>query len=152
MATTYSFLDNLAGIAGPGLTLSFNSGSGVADEGISVTMMEDKNNMMVGADGGGIHSLHAGNAGSVTIRLFKTNPINAILSAAYNYQKSSASLWGQNIINIANPTRGDSVVCSDCAFRRQPDYVNAKDGGIVEWTFDAIFIAEILGNGTPNAA
>jgi hypothetical protein len=152
MATTYSFVDNLAGIAGPGISLSFNSGSGVADEGISVTMMEDKNNMVVGADGGGIHSLHAGNAGTVTIRLFKTNPINAALSAAYNYQKSTAALWGSNVIHIANPSRGDSVVCSDCAFRRQPDYQNAKDGGVVEWVFDTLFVSEILGDGTPNAA
>lgn len=153
MAYTYSFLDVQCAIVGPGIATGINlGGTGVADEGITISMAEDKNTMTLGADGGGMHSLHASNAGRVTIRLLKTNPLNFLLSAAYNYQKATAGQWGQNTISIRNPVRGDIAVAGDAAFIRQPDFVNSKDGGIVEWAFDAIFVQEIMGNGTPNAA
>lgn len=152
-SSTYSFLDVNLSMSGPGFAIvSLGSESGVAKEGVTVSMVEDKNTMTMGADGGGMHSLHGGNAGTIALRLLKTNPNNAILNRVYTYQKQSSAYWGQNTITISNFTRGDAVVAVKCAFRRQPDFINAEDGGTVEWTFDSIKITEVLGDGSPNIA
>lgn len=144
---TYSFLDVQATITGPGGTLSLGDG-GVAEEGITVTMGEDKNTMLVGADGVGMHSLHAAKSGQVTLRLLKTSPVNRQLNTMYNFQQTTSANWGQNTLTVTNPVRGDSANCRQGAFKKQPDFVNAKDGNVVEWAFDFILIDQILGDGT----
>ena len=144
----YSFQDVNATLVGPGISVTLSEG-GVAEEGITTSMMEDKATMNIGADGDGQHSLHAGNGGTVTLRLQKTNPLNAVLGQGYTAQTSSSALYGQNIIVIRNPVLGDTITCTQCGFRKLPDNVNAKDAGNMEWVFNAIKIIEILGDGTP---
>jgi hypothetical protein len=56
----YSFLDVSATISGPGGTFSIGSDAGVAEEGITTAYTGEKNTMTIGADGAGMHSLHAG--------------------------------------------------------------------------------------------
>lgn len=145
MGRAYSFLDVQATIAGPGGSFNLGSGSGNAEEGITIEMAEDKNNMAVGADGQVMHSLHAGNAGTVTVRLLKTSPVNAQLMAMYNLQKTSSSLWGNNVISINNKASSDNNGCRAVAFKKAPNMAYAKDGGTVEWAFDAGYIDSILG-------
>jgi hypothetical protein len=147
--STYSFLDCVAAINGPGGSFSLGNGAGNSEEGITVAMGEDKNTMTIGADGSGMHSLHAGKSGTVTIRLLKTSPTNKKLMEMYNYQTSSSANHGQNNISVRNPVRGDSATCREAAFKKMPDFVNAKDGGTVEWSFDTVYIDEKLGDGTP---
>lgn len=146
--STYSFQDVNVSILGIGIGMTLGGASGVED--ITIAMTEDKNTMTIGADGGGMHSLHAGNAGTVTIRLLKGNPYNSNLSAAYDIQKASSANWGKNTITVTNSARGDIAFAAGAAFRRQPDFTNAKDGGFVEWVFDAIQVQEFLGSGSPN--
>ena len=88
---TYSFLDVTASIAGPGGNFSLGNGSGNSEEGITVTMTEDKNTMTIGADGSAMHSLHAGKSGTVSVRLLKTSPVNKQLMTLYNYQTTARS-------------------------------------------------------------
>ena len=144
----YSFLDVQAAISGPAGAFSLSDG-GVSNEGISTAMAGDKNSMMTGAGGDGMHSLHASKAGRVSIRLLKTGRANALLSVMYNQQTTSSAYHGQNTITIRNPVTGDSTTCRQCAFVKQPDNVNAMDGGIKTWEFDAIYIDEVLGTGAP---
>lgn len=134
---TYSFLDVQASIVGPGGSFSLGSGAGVAEEGITVAMTEEKNTMMVGADGTPMHSLHAGKSGQVTVRLLKTSPVNNQLAQMYALQTASASLHGANVVTIKNGVTGDQITCRAVAFKKFPDQNNAKDAGINEWTFDA---------------
>ena len=143
---TYSFLDTSAAISGPGGTFSISEG-GVAKEGITIARSADKNNMVIGADGAGMHSLHADESGKVTLRLLKTNPRNALLSQMYRHQKTSSAYWGQNVISVRDPVRGDDGECQQCAFTKHPDITQAEDGGVVEWVFDAIHIDQVLGDG-----
>ena len=82
----YSFLDVVAAIAGPGIAANLASGAGVAEEGLTVTPIEDKNIMQIGADGKGQHSLIASDAGNFTVRILKTSPVNSLLMAAYLLQ------------------------------------------------------------------
>ncbi|WP_448952131.1 phage structural protein [Labrys neptuniae] len=145
----YSFIDVHCAIDGPGGAFSLSDG-GVADEGITVAMNEDKNTMTTGADGSVMHSLHAARSGTVTVRLLKTSPLNHLLSVMYNTQQTSSALWGQNVISVRNPVRGDDASARICAFKKLPDFANAKDGNIVEWAFDAGAIDEILGDGNGN--
>jgi hypothetical protein len=70
-------------------------GAAIADEGITFAMAGDKNTMTVGADGEGMHSLHADNSGQVTVRLLKTSPTNAKLMNIYIAQKASPKKWGK---------------------------------------------------------
>ncbi|PXV60886.1 Protein of unknown function [Dyella jiangningensis] len=143
--SAYSFLDIQATIAGPGGSFDLGSGAGVAEEGITIEMSGDKNTMTIGADGEGMHSLHADKSGKVTIRLLKTSPKNAQLMAMYDLQATSASLWGQNIISINSSAVGDNNGCREVAFTKKPNIAYAKDGGTVDWVFDCIKIDTILG-------
>lgn len=144
---SYSFFDVQASIVGPGGSFNLGSGAGVADEGISITMSEDKNTMTTGADGGVMHSLHAGKSGQVTVRLLKTSPTNAKLSTMYALQTTSAATHGINTITISNPVTGDSITCTLCAFKKFPDNTYAKEGNTNEWVFDAGIIDTSLGGG-----
>lgn len=147
----YSFADVQVTIIGPGLVVSLGAGSGSAEEGISVEMTEDKNTMTIGADGSVMHSLHAGNGGTATVRLLKTSPSNAVLSTAYNFQRTSAANWGQNTIVISNLQTGDVITSQECAFSKMPNLTYAKEAGTNEWAFAAGSIIELLGTGAPVA-
>lgn len=141
----YSFLDVSVSIIGLGGSFNLGSGSGAAEEGISVEMAEDKNSMLTGADGTVMHTLNAGNAGTVTVRLLKTSPTNALLSAMYNAQRINSAAWGKNVITVRNTSTGDVSICVDCAFKRWPSNTYAKAPNVMEWTFDAGRIDGFLG-------
>lgn len=142
---TYSFLDVHAAIVGPGGAISLGSGAGNAEEGITIEPTEDINTMTIGADGQPMHSLHADKSGKVTVKLLKTSPINAKLSAMYAFQTSSGANHGQNTLSIANSATSDIITCRAVAFEKAPGITYAKDGGMNEWTFAAGIIDRILG-------
>lgn len=144
---TYSFLDVNATLAGPGGVINLAAGAAAAEEGITIEAAEDKNVMTVGADGQGQHSLVASDAALVTVRLLKTSPVNAKLMAMYELQSASSALWGQNVLTVTDSGRGDLSVIQAAAFKKKPALNYAKEGGIVEWTFDAIKANSILGQG-----
>lgn len=148
--STYSFLDVHASITGPGGSFQLGSGAGAAEEGISFEMKEEKNTQTIGADGTGMNSLHAGNAGKVTVRLLKTSPVNAQLSQLYNQQRQSSALWGQNVFSLNDSARGDVVAATGCAFMKHPNLQYAKDGNVIEWEFEAITLDILLGSGSPS--
>lgn len=133
--SAYSFLDVNASLVGPGGNVSLGSGSGAAEEGITVEMTDDKGDTKVGADGQLMQSLRASKLGRITIRLLKTSPVNAVLSQLYALQSSSSALWGQNTIVVSDTARGDLSSCTQCSFTKQPSLVYAKDGNTNEWTF-----------------
>ena len=147
--STYSFININASIDGPGGTYPLGYGNGTAEEGITIAMVEDKNNMAIGSDGSVMHSLHAGNGGTITIRYLKTAPTNYNLNQMLDFQRISSANWGRNIIVISDPTRGDQITCLYCAFKRWPNVTYAKDGGMQEWAFDAGQIDGLLGIGSP---
>ncbi len=147
MPSTYSFLDVNAALVGPGAAFNLGAGSGAAEEGITIAPTEEINNMAVGADGQVMHSLRADKSGKVTIRLLKTSPTNALLSAALAFQRTSGANHGQNTLTIVNVATGDTITCQQVAFARWPDIKYQKDGGINEWMFDAGVIDQGLGNG-----
>lgn len=144
---SYSFLDVSCSIDGPGGLISI-VGSGVAEEGISIEPVGDKNTMTVGADGVAMHSLSASVAGTVTIKLMKTSLANAPLMTMYNYQTASSARHGLNTIVVRDSARGDLVVINGAAFKKQPSLVYSKEGGMLEWTFDAEEILPSLGGNT----
>lgn len=143
--STYSFQDCNATLVGPTGVINLGYGAAVAEEGISIEMAGDKNTMTVGADGEGMHSLHADKSGQITVRLLKTSPQNAKLMAMYTAQTASAALHGQNVITVTLPTAGDITVARQCAFKRRPNLNYAKEGDLVEWVWDAIKIDGLLG-------
>lgn len=147
---TYSFLNILGNLSGPGFSFPIGAGTGSAEEGITIEMLEDKTDLKIGADGSPMHSLRASNAGSVSVRVLKTSPLNAALNAAYNFQKASAANWGQNILRFADVQRGDVITCTDMGFARQPVIQYAKDANMNEWRFLGLVPAMILGAGIPN--
>lgn len=142
---TYSFMDVTATLVGPTGSIDLGYGSASSDEGITVTMAEAKNTMTIGADGEVMHSLHAGKAGTVTINLQKTSPVNKKLSLAYNAQSLSSALWGNNVIIIRNKQSGDTVTVRSTAFQKQPDFSNPKVAGNVAWVMDGGKIDQVLG-------
>jgi hypothetical protein len=143
--STYSFKDVMATLTGPNGFVNLGYGSAVSDEGISVDVTGDKNTMMIGADGSGMHSLHADCSGSVVVRYLKVSPQNQILMAMYDAQSQESPLWGQNTIVVVQLASGDMTTASECAFKRKPNLNYKKDGDIVEWTFESININSVLG-------
>jgi len=141
----YGFIDVSANLTGPTGAFALGYGEAVADEGITITMANDKNTMTIGADGQGMHSLAADKSGTVTLRYLKTAPINAKLMAMYDAQSLSTALWGKNVITVKQNVSGDITTAVQCAFKKKPDIVYAKEGSMVEWVFDAIQIDTILG-------
>jgi hypothetical protein len=146
---TYSFQDVAAAIVGVGGSINLASGAAVAEEGITIDAVEDKNIMTIGADGSGMHSLVSNESATVTIRLLKTSPVNAQLQLMYNLQTKSSLTHGKNVITVRDVVRGDMIALTNVAFKKRPSVTYAKEGGIMEWTFDAIRTTQILGVGTP---
>ena len=144
---TYSFLDVQASITGPGGAFSLGNGAGNAEEGITVSMVDDKNTMTIGADGTPMHNLHASKAATVSVKLLKTSPVNQKLSQMYALQTTTSGLHGQYVLTINNPVLGDTITCLYVAFKKFPDNVNAKDGGMNDWVFDAGIVDLSLGGG-----
>jgi Protein of unknown function (DUF3277) len=145
----YSFTNVQASISGPGGSASVGYGAGAAEEGISSAMEGDKVGTVAGADGQLMHSLHASNVGTITVRLLKTSPVNATLDAMYNFQRSSAANTGQNTLRVTDVQRGDVLNGSQMAFVKRPDLTWAMDGGTNEWVFRGNVI-ESLGAGIPD--
>lgn len=144
--TTYSFKDVKAAIVGPGGAFGLGDGAGTAEEGITVDASADLDTMTIGADGSGQHSLSADKSGRVTVRLLKTSPTNALLSAMVAFQRSGGgATHGQNTITITDLNRGDVITCRQVAFAKIPSLTYAKEAGIVEWDFNAIQIDQTLG-------
>lgn len=143
----YSFQNVNGSIAGPGGFAALAAGSAAAEEGLTIEMVEDKNVMTIGADGAGQHSLVASTACHVTVRLLKTSPINAILMLMYNLQSASAGLWGSNVMTFVDTSRGDLILITGAAFKKFPTVTYAKEGGMMEWTFDGITNSSVLGVG-----
>lgn len=144
---TYSFKDVTAAISGNGWFVPLGTGAGLAEEGITIESVEDKNVMTIGADGTGMHSLVANDSATVTVRLLKTSPTNSMLQAMFNIQTRSAASHGSNTITIRDVARGDSITLVDCAFKNSPNITYAKEGGTVEWVFDCVKKSQILGAG-----
>lgn len=142
----YSFLNFQCAITGPGGSVNLGNGSGAAEEGISFTPTNEINTMQIGADGAGQHSLHADKSGRITIRLLKTSPTNKQLSAMYAAQTSSGASHGQNTITGVDSIRGDSITCTQVAFKKAPDLTYGKEAGLNEWEFDAVTIDRTLGS------
>ncbi|MGN2526272.1 DUF3277 family protein [Escherichia coli] len=142
---TYSFLDVTASLTGPTGVIDLGQGSANSEEGITQTMGGNKNTMTIGADGEVMHSLHADKSGTITVTLLKTSPVNKKLSLAYNAQSQSSATWGNNVIVIRNTASGDISTARSCAFQKQPDFNNAKEGVTVAWVFDCGKIDQLLG-------
>ena len=143
----YSFLNISCAFIGPGGILNLASGAAAAEEGITIEATEDKNTMTIGADGKGQHSLIADDSCHVTVRLLKTSPYNQALQIMYDLQSVSSALWGINTFSITDSARGDITVIQSVAFKKKPTITYAKEGGIMEWTFDGISANTILGSG-----
>ena len=144
---TYSFLDVHAALIGPGGVINIGAGAGIAEEGISIDPSGEIDNMTIGADGAGMHSLSADRSGKITVRLLKASPTNALLAAMYNFQTSSATQHGANTITLTDLNRGDVITCKQAAFAKAPNLSYAKVAGLVEWEFNAVEITRALGAG-----
>lgn len=140
MSGVYSFMDVVANLTGPGGSIDLGYGAAVAEEGIIIAQVEDRNSMKIGADGEGMHTLRAGKSGTITVNLLKTSPTAKKLQNMFNLQSLSAEAWGQNIFTMSHTVSGDKWVARSVAFQKVPDTSYAKDGDILKWTFQAIKI------------
>jgi Protein of unknown function (DUF3277) len=143
----YSFEDVQATLTGPGGSISLGAGAGNAQEGITIDFIDDKDAMIVGADGKVVHSLRASKAARITVRLLKTSPVDSQLSTMYNTQIGSSINWGQNTLTVTNPVTGDDYSCTEVAFQKFPSITWAQDANINEWMFNAGSADPILGVG-----
>lgn len=144
---TYSFLDVLAGLQGPGLAVNLGQGSGNDEGGITLEPSQDTDIMTIGADGSGMHTLVADQSGKATIRLLKTSPVNRQLSDALAFQRISGANWGQLTFSLVNRNSGDTWTGGQGAFAKQPVVTYAKDPSMNEWTFNFVTLSMGLGSG-----
>lgn len=147
MSYTYSFLDVNCALVGPGGTLNLAAGAAAADEGISIEPAPEIDGMTIGADGSGIHTLRADKSGKITCRFLKNSPVNEQLSLMLAFQRTSGALHGQNTLSLINKSSGDTFICQQVAFAKQPSVSYSKDADIITWEFNAISIDMALGSG-----
>jgi hypothetical protein len=133
--TTYSFLSVNATLSGFGGNIPLGYGAGVAKEGITIEMLEDKDAMVTGSGGEIMHTLKAGQAGRITVRLLKTSATNAKLSQMYNVQRLNPALWGRNTLVVNDAQRGDVVAGDTMAFVKHTGVTYAEDATMNEWAF-----------------
>lgn len=149
---TYSFLDVLASLNGPGGSINLGAGSAPTEEGITLEFRDDKNILTSGADGAIMNSLNASKVGSFIVRLLKTSPVNAQLSQMYNIQSQSSAAWGLNVISVRNPTSGDSITMTNGAFKKHSPVTYDKDGRHNEWAFEGAIDMSLGGGILANLA
>jgi hypothetical protein len=145
--SVYSFQNFNASLIGPGGAISLGAGAGIDEGGFSVEFTEDADNMKIGADGTPMHSLNPSKAGKLTIRVQKASPVNALLSAMYNFQRTSSANWAQNIFTATDTVRGDVYTCQSVAFTKFPKNDYAKEAGAIEWEFNAGIVDPALAAG-----
>jgi hypothetical protein len=150
--TTYSFLDVLASLVGPGGSINLAAGAATTDEGLTVEYKDEKNIQTSGADGSVMNALNASKSGMIIVRLLKTSPVNQQLSQMYNVQSQSSAAWGLNVISIKNPTSGDSILGTYAAFKKHPSVTYDKDGRYNEWAFDCLLDSSLGGGILTNLA
>jgi hypothetical protein len=134
-------------ISGPGGTIALGAGAGVDKGGVTTAYDEDKQTTTTGADGAVLQNLHPGQTGTITVRLLKTSPSNALLSNLYNFQRASSANWAQNVMQGADAVRGDTINGVSMGFVKFPDVTWAEDGAALEWQFRGI-LREQLGSGS----
>lgn len=145
---TYAFQKVNGTYLGPTGKIDLAQGAAVAEEGITIEAAGDKNTMTIGADGKGMHSMHADKSGKVTLRYLKTSPTNQKLQLAYDAQQLDPALWGKGVIQIGIADTGESTACLECAFKKKPTIEYKKEGEFIAWEFDTTQIETILGNFT----
>lgn len=149
MATqvTYSFANVNGSIVGPNGAFSFGFGAGIADGGISAEMSEVKGSAKPGADGRAMISLYSQKLGKIVVRVQKTSPLNAFLSAIYAADTSDASQFGQNTIVVSDAGLLDVISGQSCFIEKLPTQTYGKDGAENEWTFVVGQLDMLLGGG-----
>ena len=143
--SAYSFQNITASLSGPTGVVNFGYGAAVAGEGIEITMDTEKVTKTIGADGKGMYSLKANNAGKIKVNLLQTSDENSALMAIYDSQSLSAALCGQNTITVQNSAGSDVWTATQVAFTKRPDYNYKEEGAIVTWEFEAIQIQGAVG-------
>ena len=148
MSVTYSFIDVKATLVddATGANLPIGSGAGVAEEGITISQVDNVGHMQIGADGSFMQVLQATRGARLTLRLLKTSPLNAQLMALVEVQRTSGALWGQNSILITNINTLDEITAAGCAFEKIPDNNYDKTGKMLEWTFLVGDSTQVLGS------
>lgn len=134
--STYSFQNFALTLTGPGGSITLGNGAGDAKEGVTFEFIENANTMVIGAGGEAMHSLNPGKGGKATVRLLKTSLTNGKLSVMYNFQRTSSSNWGQNVLAGSDIVRGEQYSCQQVAFSKFPNNTYAMEAGTVEWVFD----------------
>ena len=142
---TYSFMNITATLAGAQGVIDLGYGAAVTKEGITVTMAQERDAMVVGADGEVMHSLRMDKSGAVIVRLLYTSPTNAKLQTMFDAQTLTSSGWGANVLTIRNKDNDEVITCRDVAFTRSPDRNYAEDGQFLEWSFNCGKIDVITG-------
>ncbi len=140
----YSFLGTSFSIIGPGVSLIV---TGAAREGYTVAMDNDKSSFQSGADGSGMHSLMASQAGKITIRALKTSAINRAMNTLYRYQTGSPALHGQNVFSIKHNFTGDTISAAGGAIVKHSNIGYDTEGPANEWVFQFTYIDIVLGDG-----
>src|SRR4051812_32744086 len=107
---SYSFVNVSASISGPGGLISLGSGSANTDDGIQIEYNAEADSMTIGLDGTPIHSLSPDKSAKITVTLSKLSSVNARLSAMFDAQRLSSSLWANNTVTIQDSASGTITV------------------------------------------
>lgn len=143
----YAFANVNASIVGPNAAFSMGFGSGLDDGGISVEFAEPRVGMKAGADGQAMVSFYSQTLGKIIIRVQKTAPVNALLSAMFAADSADPTQVGQNTILVSDLALVDLCAGKQCAIEKHPNIVYGKEGPMNEWTFLVGQLRVLLGGG-----
>lgn len=144
---TYSFANVDCAIVGPNGTFSMGFGAGIDEGGITAELTEVRGAQRAGADGQAMTTLYTGKLGKITIRVQKTSPLNAFLSALYNADASDATQYGQNTIACRDSSLLDVIAGAQCGIEKHASQTYGKEGPMNEWVFLVGTLNFVLGGG-----
>lgn len=141
----YSPLDVHATITGPGGMISLGMGSGLAQDGITITQSEPTNSMQVGLDGSVCHNKSESSAGTIAFSFLGVSKAQDQLLKMYNLQERvpGSLMHGKNVITITNNATGETIVATECAFQNISATGYKKEIDNATWTFDCGQITHI---------
>lgn len=134
----YSPLDVHATILGPGGVISLGWGSGLAQDGITISQSEPTNSMQTGLDGSVCHNKSESSAGTITFSFLGVSKAQSQLLKMYNLQVRvpGSLMHGKNTIVITNNATGEQIKATECAFQNISATGFKKEIDNATWTFD----------------
>lgn len=106
---------------------AYDCKTGLAEDGVTITMAEDYGERTVGADGSTLWSEYCSNHGTITLNIMANSPAYAFFSTLQTAQRATGTK-GRDTMTIVNKDFTEQFSCKDVAIQSIGDVTYDKAG------------------------